>query len=486
MTHCSNACRPGLALAARALALVVAAGAAPALAAPPAELSGAVLPAPVPSGITLDLQDFATLPRHADGSAARPQFLCPAPGWMGGLFVTDEAGVIFRVSADGSRVTPYLDLRAQPISFISPTSEEGLVGLAFHPNFAGSPSLPGYGKFYTAFSADRSSGTPDFLADDDADHHQVIREWTATNPMAATFSGTSREVLRVGKYASNHNGGVIRFDQNAKPGFRDYGNLYIGFGDGGAGNDPRGNGQNLASPLGKILRIDPLAGPGGAKYTVPADNPFRSLGGAAPLVWAYGLRNPQQFSFETGRLDRMFIDDIGQNQVEEVNLGARGANYGWQQREGTFATGAAVGSAGGKNDYGVYPLARSDVAAGFTDPVAEYDHSDAARDGGTVAAGVGSGFAYAGSRLAALHSAYVFADFVQGRLFAIPTATLPVRVRQVSSVALSYRGVIYDSLSTSPIGEGDRSDLRLGEDAGGELYALLKGPGAIYRIVAHH
>ncbi len=475
---------PALATTLRALALLVAGGTV-AHAAPPAELSEPLLPAPVPSGLTLDLQDFATLPRHADGSAARPQFLAPAPGWMGGLIATDIAGIIYRVSADGTRVTPYLDLRAQPISFIAPTSEEGLVGLAFHPNFAGSPSLPGYGKFYTAFSADRSSGTPNFLADDDADHHQVIREWTATNPMAATFSGTSREVLRVGKYASNHNGGVIRFDPNAAPGFRDYGNLYIGFGDGGGANDPRGNGQNLASPLGKILRIDPLAGPGGAQYTIPADNPFRSLGGAAPLVWAYGLRNPQQFSFQPGRLDRLFIDDIGQNQVEEVDLGARGANYGWQQREGSFATGAAVGSAGGKNDFGVYPLPGSDAAAGFTDPIAEYDHSDPARDGGTVAAGIGSGFVYQGSQMAALRGAYVFADFVQGRLFAIPTATLPTPARQISSIALRYQGVSYDSLSASPIGEGDRSDLRLGQDAAGELYALLKGPGAIYRIMAH-
>jgi len=482
MTHRTTT-RPASAVAARALAIVVASSAA-AAAAPPAELSEPLLPAPAPSGITLDLQDFATLPRHTDGSAARVQFLCSAPGRTAGLFVTDAAGIIYRVSADGTKVAPYLDLRAQPISLIAPTSEEGLLGLAFHPNFAGTPSLPGYGTFYTAYSADRRSGTPDFLADADADHHQVIREWVAANPFAASFAGTSREVLRVGKYASNHNGGVIRFDPNARPGFRDYGNLYIGFGDGGGGNDPRGNGQNLASPLGKILRIDPLAGAGGARYTVPADNPFRSLGGAAPLVWAYGLRNPQQFSFQTGRLDRMFIDDIGQNQVEEVDLGARGANYGWQLREGTFATGAAVGSPGGKNDYGAYPLPAGD--AGITYPIAEYDHSDPARDGGTVAAAIGSGFLYQGWQLPALRGTYVFADFVQGRLFAINTGQLPARAQQVYSIALSYHGIAYDSLSGSPVGEGSRSDLRIGEDANGELYALLKGPGAIYRIVAHH
>ena len=452
----------------------------------PTPLSEPLLPKATPSGAVIELQDFVTLPKHADGSSARVQFLTQAPDNTTDLFVIDMVGIIYRISADGSRVTPYLDLRTQGLSIISPTGEEGLVGVAFHPNFAGTPSRPGYGKFYTAYSANRLSGVPDFLANDDADHHQVIREWTASNPFATSFAGTSREVLRVGKFASNHNGGVIRFDPNARLGSPDYGNLYIGFGDGGDGNDPRGNGQNITSPLGKILRINPLTGTNGAKWGIPTDNPFRTMASAAPLVWAYGLRNPQQFSWEIGGQGRMFIDDIGQNQVEEVNLGVRGANYGWQQREGTFATGTGAGSPGGKNDYSDYPIPAGDAANGFSYPIAEYDHSDDARDGGTVASGIGSGFLYQGSLAPQYRGIYVFTEFVEGKLFAINANAPLSTAMEVFSIPLQYRGVTYTSLNQSPVGEGTRSDFRMGEDRNGELYALLKGPGAIYRLVLPH
>ena len=452
----------------------------------PAPLPEPLLPKAAPSGAVIELQDFVTLPKHADGSAARVQFLIQAPDNTTDLFTIDMVGIIYRISANGLQVTPYLDLRTKGLSIISPTGEEGLVGVAFHPNFAGDPSRPGYGKFYTAYSADRSSGVPDFLANDDADHHQVIREWTASNPFATTFAGTGREVLRVGKFASNHNGGVIRFNPNARPGSPDYGNLYIGFGDGGDGNDPRNNGQTITSPLGKILRINPLAGSGGAKYTIPADNPFRAMASAAPLVWAYGLRNPQQFSWELGGQNRMFIDDIGQNQVEEVDLGTKGANYGWQLREGTFATGTGAGSPGGKNDYSDYPIPAGDAAHGFSYPIAEYDHSDDARAGGTVASGIGSGFVYQGSLAPQYRGIYVFTEFVEGKLFAINANAPLSTAMEVFSIPLQYHGITYTSLNQSPIGEGTRSDFRMGEDRNGELYALLKGPGAIYRLVLPH
>ncbi len=452
----------------------------------PAPLPEPLLPEAAPSGTLIELQDFVTLPKHADKSSARVEFLTQAPDHTTDLFVIDMVGIIYRISADGSRVTPYLDLRTQGLSIISPSGEEGLVGMAFHPNFAGDPSKPGYGKFYTAYSAARSSGVPDFLANDDADHDQVIREWTASDPFATSFAGTSREVLRVGKFASNHNGGVIRFNPNARPGSPDYGNLYIGFGDGGDGNDPRGNGQNLLSPLGKILRINPLAGADGAKYGIPADNPFRTMTVAAPLVWAYGLRNPQQFSWEVGGQGRMFIDDIGQNQVEEVDLGTKGANYGWQMREGTFATGTGARIPGGKNNYSDYPIPAGDAANGFSYPIAEYDHSDDARDGRTVPSGIGSGFVYQGSLAPQYRGIYVFTEFVEGKLFAINANAPLSTAMEVFSVPMQYHGITYTSLNRSPIGEGSRSDFRMGEDRNGELYALLKGPGAIYRLVLPH
>lgn len=449
----------------------------------PTPLYEPLLPKATFTGAVIELEDFATLPKESNGSPARVNFLMPAPDNTTDLLVVDQGGIIYRISADGFKVTIYLDLRAQKLSLVSSASEEGFVGLAFHPNFSGDPTKPGYGKFYTAFSASKTSGTPDFLASDAGDHHQVIREWTASDPYSRAFTGTSREVLRVGRYASNHNGGVIRFNPNPTFGTYDYGNLYIGFGDGGGENDPRNNGQNLTTPLGKILRINPLAGANGAKYTIPSDNPFRKIASAGPLIWANGLRNPQQFSWEIGGQGRMFIDDIGQNQVEEVNLGARGANYGWSLREGTFATGVAVGSPGGKRDYLDYPIPADDAKKGYAYPIAEYDHSDEARDGKTVASGVGSGFIYQGSFAPNYRGFYVFGDFVQGKLFAINANGPLSAAMDLYSLQFLYHGMSYTSLSTSPIGEKTRSDFRIGEDRNGELYGLLKGTGGIYRFI---
>ena len=436
-----------------------------------------------PSGVTLELQAFATLPTF-NGGAARVQFLTAAPDGSTDLMVTDENGIIFRVSADGSSVKPYLDLTKQGVSLINGGQEEGLVGLAFHPNFNGGSGTPGRGVFYTAFSAALHSGTPDFDASQDSDHDQVIEEWTATTPGAAVFSGTHREVLRVGKYASNHNGGVIAFNPNVAPGNHDYGMLYIGFGDGGAGNDPNNNGQDVTSALGKILRINPMAGAGGAKYSAPADNPFPTGTGAAPLVWAYGLRNPQQFSFEHGPNGRLFIDDIGQLQVEEVNLGVKGGNYGWQVREGTFATGTGAGVANSKNVYSSFPLPAGDGGARYIYPIAQFDHVDP-DTGDVVNAAIGSGYAYRGTAVPGLKGLYVFTDFAQCRMFAITTAYgLSQRARQVMTIEMQYDGASYGTLTGSPLGANGRPDLRLGEDAHGELYALVKGAGAVLRLVA--
>ena len=171
-------------------------------------------------------------------------------------------------------------------------------------------------------------------------HESVIREWTADDPQANVFSGTSREVFRIGQFAPNHNIGTIAFNPTAEPGSAEYGLLYASLGDAGAAHDPRDYGQSLSEPHGAIIRIDPLAGDGTRGYGVPADNPFVGQAGVAPEIWAYGLRHAQQFSWDTD--GRMFMGDIGQNSVEEVNLGIRGANYGWRLREGMFATGFTV------------------------------------------------------------------------------------------------------------------------------------------------
>ena len=141
----------------------------------------------------------------------------------------------------------------------------------------------------------------------------MIREWTADEPRANVFTGSSREVFRIGQFAPNHNIGTIAFKPTAVAGSPEYGLLYASLGDAGAAHDPRDFGQSLSEPHGAIIRINPLAGDGSSGYGIPADNPFVGEAGVAPEIWAYGLRHAQQFSWDTD--GRMFIGDIGQGFV---------------------------------------------------------------------------------------------------------------------------------------------------------------------------
>jgi hypothetical protein len=346
------------------------------------------------------------------------------------------------------------------------------MGLAFHPNFAGDPGQPGYGVFYTsAWVAD--GGTPASIGNTPAGTNTVeIREFTATDPLATTFSGTSRPVMRLGGYTTGHSNGMIGFNPTAAPGSADYGLLYIANGDGDY-NDPALNGQNLANANGKLLRINPLAGPNGAPYTVPADNPFVGQPGALGEIWAYGFRNPQSFSWDAAT-GTMYINDIGQGHVEEVNIGIAGANYGWPLREGPFATNYVFGN--DQNDENIYALPLGDT--GFAYPLAAYDHSQ-----GNA---VGSGFLYRGSAIPGLYGDYVMADIVSGTLYYFDPDDIAADGRApLWQLALYYEGAPadlralfgYDSFLVSP-----RVDARLSQDADGELLLLLKANGAAYRL----
>lgn len=173
------------------------------------------------------------------------------------------------------------------------------------------------------------------------EHDNVLHEFRMVDSMAATATiASQREVLRVAQPFSDHGPGTIAFNVTATPGSPDYGKLYIGFGDGGGIGYPYGNAQDPDSPFGKILRIDPTVSAGGQAYTIPADNPSNGETGRPTEIWASGLRNPQQFSWDTDT-GHMLIIDIGQSQLEEVNVGVAGANYGWPVREGSFARGSS-------------------------------------------------------------------------------------------------------------------------------------------------
>ena len=452
------------------------------------------LPDAIPQGdIVVAAVPFVRAPQTADPAKpvgtndayARIQYLMPVPDGSGRLVFSDLRGFLYVTDASGRDPVVYLDLNAQDVGFYNAQypNETGLLGFAFHPQFA-HEGKPGYGKFYTAFTA-VPAGFGSNLADDairqlmfyvsGQDQADVIREWTTSDPAADVFDGTSREIFRNAQFAATHNIGTIAFNPSASEDSTDYGLLYASIGDGGSANDPEDNGQDLATPLGAILRIDPLSFDESRAYGIPADNPFVDVAGSAPEIWAYGIRHAQHFSWDED--GRMFINDIGQDQVEEINLGVAGGNYGWRLREGTFATAFGAQAAGIGS---VFPLPPADEEP-FVYPVAQYDHDEGYA--------IGSGFVYRGAGIPSLQGRYVFADITRGRIFTIETDALrPGHPTPIEELRLTFDGEERALLDLVGFGNtyhgGVRADLRLGLDAAGELYLLTKGDGWIRKLVA--
>jgi hypothetical protein len=310
------------------------------------------------------------------------------------LYVVEQGGRVRVVRNGQLQAAAFLDVSDR----ISTGGERGLLGLAFHPRFAQNR------RFFVNYT--NPAG----------DTH--LAEFQASSGDAAS-AATERVLLRVAQPFSNHNGGGLAFGSD--------GYLYAGLGDGGSGGDPLGNGQRLDTHLGKMLRIDVDAG---APYAVPADNPFRARSGALPEIWAFGLRNPYRFSFDrvTGEL---YVGDVGQNAVEEVDVAAAragGQNYGWNVTEGSLCYNPRTGC----------------DKTGLTGPVLEYDHSQ----GCSVTGGV----VYRGCRMPDLAGTYFFGDFCRGSVRSFRYAggqATDVRqwslsgVSAVSSFGLDADGEVY-------------------------------------------
>ena len=310
-------------------------------------------PPPPPPPPALGLQEVAS-------GLDFPLFLTAPPTDQTRLFIVEKTGRIRIVRNGALLANPFLDLSAR----VSSGSEQGLLGLAFHPGYASN------GLFVvnytnpsgdTRVSAFRVSANPD-LAD----------------------AGSEQVILAVAQPFSNHNGGMVGFGPDGK--------LYVGLGDGGSGGDPQGNGQNRNTLLGKLLRLD-LSGTG--QVSIPPDNPFAGQAGIRGEIWSFGLRNPWRFSFDRATGD-LYIADVGQNAREEINLGTeaaglgRGVNYGWNLMEGD----ACFSPPAGCN------------RAGLTLPVLDYDHSEGCS--------VTGGYVYRGSAIPELRGHYLYADFCGG------------------------------------------------------------------------
>ncbi len=424
------------------------------------------LPDPiVKSGLSVNLQDFVTVPSSATSAPkARINMLKSAGDGTGRLFVNDLRGKL-HVIRNGA-ITTYLDIAAERSNFNdAPGLGAGFSMFAFHPDFETN------GKFYTGHSEDTGSDTPDvdlLVTPSRIDLQWVLSEWTADDPTANTFSGTSREMLRLNTPSYIHGFQDLTFNPNVSAADPDYGMLYLCIGDGGTtGRGYPGNTHDLRSFLGTIIRIDPLGSDGrNGQYGIPADNPFvTAQADTLPEIWAWGFRNPHRISWDTGGDGKMLIGDIGEKNIEEVNIGYAGADYGWNLREGTYLY-----------DYNqntvVFPLPADDSTRGYTYPVAQYDH-----DEGVAIVG---GFVYRGNRVPDLFGMYVFGDIKNGRVFYAPVDSL-VQGSQatIHELTLIYNGVESDLID---IVDHDRADLRFGVDDDNELYILSKVDGMIWTV----
>ncbi|MFE6129891.1 PQQ-dependent sugar dehydrogenase [Streptomyces sp. NPDC056437] len=443
------------------------------------------LPDPTVSRHGLVLEEFATLPKSepvpppTDGRLkrwARINHLGELPDHSRRLYVPDLNGKLYLLDRKG-RSHEYLDVGAAAGSDF--WSHQGLGSgfgfVAFHPAFARN------GIFYTVHTEARAAltdRTPDLPHPEGTRIHSVITEWTADDPRAATFSGTRREVMRLGFLNTYHTVQEINFNPNARPGEKDYGLLYIAAGDGAAGVGGTVP-QDLTAPQGKILRIDPLGrnAPGG-KWGIPRSNPFVGQPGKLGEIFAYGLRDPHRFSWDTGGRHQMFIGHIGEHRIESVYEARAGDNFGWSNREGPFAYRKDANPT-----CGVFPLPADDARYGYTYPVAAFDHNPPpdkpCSDSGNALIG---GFVYRGGQVPELYGKYLYSEGVSGRLFVSdvrdmrrgrPLAeTVQVQVFDAAGAPTSMRALAGDS----------RVDLRFGIDRAGELYVLSKANGTIWKV----
>ncbi|MEO8468611.1 MAG: PQQ-dependent sugar dehydrogenase [Chloroflexota bacterium] len=355
-----------------------------------------------PNHVTVKFTTWATVP-------GRPLTITNAGDGSGRLFVAEQGGVVYSVKNGAVNGTKFLDISGQ----VSGGGEQGLLGLAFHPNF------PADNRVFVDYT--------------DGGGDTVVASFVVDPGTPDLVDPTSEVViLSVAQPYSNHNGGAIAFGRD--------GYLYIGLGDGGSAGDPGNRAQDLNSLLGKILRIDIDHAGGGLNYAIPGSNPFAGASGKRGEIWAYGLRNPFRFSFDRTKGD-LWIGDLGQNKWEEVDVaraGVGGLNFGWRIMEGHHCYSPATGC----------------TTKGLTLPVVEYGHgSGCAVIGGNV---------YRGSGQPLLKGGYIFTDECTGLVWAVDSAKSGQQA--LVQVAAASSGI-------AGFGEDEAGEL-YAADLGGQIYKI--------------
>ncbi|HEU5430359.1 MAG TPA: PQQ-dependent sugar dehydrogenase, partial [Thermomicrobiales bacterium] len=336
----------------------------------------------------------------------QPAYVADPNDGSGRLFIVERPGRILIVRGGKLLPQPFLDLSS---IVTSQGQEQGLLSVAFDPNFKTN------GEFYVGYTAN-TSRTGGGVGDD-----TIARYKVSANDSNQADPASGEVLLAIDDPYPNHNGGLVMFGPD--------GYLYAGFGDGGSQGDPNGNGQNTHVLLGKVLRLDVHKRSGDLPYAIPPDNPFANGQAGRPEIWAYGLRNPWRFSFDRATGD-LYIGDVGQNTMEEIDFqpaGAKGGqNYGWNIFEGTDC------------------YAEANCATdGMTMPVATYTH-----DQGCSVTG---GYVYRGAAIPALHGVYLFGDYCSGLIWGLGrdasggwTLSAPVPTKlNISSFGQDASGELY-------------------------------------------
>ena len=510
--------------------------------------------------LTIEIKDFVALPitgkpdgtGQTDGMLARVNSLREEPGATNRLFVADLNGPLYILDKKTKTLTTYLDFNGRdqrPGLFHKLAYEagwaNGLENIQFDPDY------PRNGRFYTIHIEDPAlpaSNLPDnahvpgltlggytttepIVPPGPTAREAILIEWTDTNTSNTTFEGSAREVLRVQFNTRIHLIADLQFNPLAQRGGSEWGVLYLGCGDGGAGEssrpDTRNNPQRLDTLVGKILRIVPNLSDqqttssvsANGRYRIPNDNPFVATPGARQEIWAYGFRNPHRLHFAIDDVDatrtRLIVDSVGLRTWETVNIVHRGANYGYSAREGNELL-----------QWDNFTAKRPDVdripiqVGGRvgedtivpTYPVAQYPHKPGGGDA------IGSGYLYRGKNIPALRGKYVFSDLTTGHLWYLdyaemlkaddgdpdtmapmheihvrwddpndtPDAGAKVYPTMFPIVEAGYHprgGKDPDLPGRSTVSGDGRADAQFAVDAAGELYIFSKSDGMIRIVV---
>jgi glucose/arabinose dehydrogenase len=423
---------------------------------------------PIPQGIRMsdvivDMQLVTQMPPTSElKPLARITKLASHPNTKE-LFILDLRGKLYRYV--NKKPSVYMDIAALVPKFIhTPGHATGFGSFAFHPDFNKN------GLLYTTHTEGPGSAKADF---DYADSIKVtlqwvVSEWKTEQPGNLQFKGVRRELFRVNMVNQSHGVQEIVFSPLSKPGDEDYGLLYIGIGDGGSA-------ENRLLHLSKgpekiwssILRIDPMArNSTNGQYGIPQSNPFvkstnpRALG----EVYAYGFRNPHRITWT--RTGQMLSSNIGQHNIEELNLIQPGRDYGWPTREGSFMIDLM------ESTRSLYPIPK-DPDDKMTYPLAEYDHDEGAA--------IIGGFEYERSDIPRLQGKYIFGDMVNGRLFYIDlTSVVPGKQNPIHEWKVSLHG---EPTSFKALCNEERLSLRFGRDHLGVIYLSTMPDGKIYKLV---